>query len=37
MRSERIAVLGLFFLSGVCGLVYEVVWARVSSRSASAR
>jgi spermidine synthase len=32
MRSERIAVLGLFFLSGVCGLVYEVVWARELTR-----
>ena len=32
MRPERIAVLGLFFLSGVCGLVYEVVWARQLTR-----
>lgn len=32
MRSERIVVLSLFFLSGVCGLVYEVVWARQLTR-----
>src|SRR5262245_44597075 len=30
--SERIVVLALFFLSGVCGLVYEVVWARELTR-----
>ncbi|HEX5066209.1 MAG TPA: fused MFS/spermidine synthase, partial [Myxococcota bacterium] len=29
---QRIAVLALFFLSGVCGLVYEVVWARELTR-----
>lgn len=28
-RSVRLAVLLLFFLSGACGLVYEVVWMRM--------
>lgn len=28
MRGERLIVLVLFFVSGVCALVYEVVWAR---------
>ncbi len=28
-RSVRSAVLALFFLSGACGLVYEVVWMRM--------
>ena len=26
--NSRLLVLILFFLSGACGLVYEVVWAR---------
>jgi spermidine synthase len=29
MRSVRLTILGLFFLSGACGLVYEVVWMRM--------
>ncbi len=27
--SVRVIILGLFFLSGACGLVYEVVWMRM--------
>ena len=27
--SIRLTILGLFFLSGACGLVYEVVWMRM--------
>ena len=28
-RSRRQLILALFFLSGACGLVYEVVWMRM--------
>lgn len=33
MRAERALVLVLYFLSGACGLIYEVVWTRQLSLS----